>query len=105
MDKELFTYIVNKMDELYQEQEIFNNVLKTLDSDFGGCLIHNKTISLLEEVLKKLVNDKYDYIGYYLWELNFGKDYKDGVITEANGDIIKLSNPEELYDLIMSEQD
>ena len=105
MNKELFTYIVNKMDELYQEQEVFNNVLKTLDNDFGGCLIHNKTISLLEEVLKKLVNDKYDYIGYYLWELNFGKDYKDGVITEANGDIIKLSNPEELYDLIMNEQD
>ena len=105
MDKELFVYIINKMYELYQEQEIFNKVLKTIDSDFGGCLIHNKTISLLEEVLKKLVNDKYDYIGYYLWELDFGKEYKDGVITEADGSIIKLSNPEELYDLIISEQE
>ena len=105
MNKELFVYIVNKMYELYQEQEKFDDVLKMLDNDFGGCLIHNKTISLLEEILKKLVNDKYDYIGYYLWELDFGKEYKDGVITEDDGSIIKLSNPEELYDLIISEQE
>lgn len=105
MNKELFVYVINKMYELYQEQEKFNDVLKILDNDFGGCLIHNKTISLLEEILKKLVNDKYDYIGYYLWELDFGKEYKDGVITEDDGSIIKLSNPEELYDLIISEQE
>lgn len=105
MNKELFVYIINKMYELYQEQEKFNDILKMLDNDFGGCLIHNKTISLLEEILKKLVNDKYDYVGYYLWELDFGKEYKDGVITEDDGSIIKLSNPEELYDLIISEQE
>lgn len=105
MNKELFVYVINKMYELYQEQEKFNDILKMLDNDFGGCLIHNKTISLLEEILKKLVNDKYDYIGYYLWELDFGKEYKDGVITETDGSIIKLSNPEELYDLIISEQE
>ena len=105
MNKELFVNTINKMEELYEEQELFSNVLKKIDNDFGGCLIHNKTITLLEDLLKKLVNDKYDYISYYLWELDFGKEYKDGVITEADGSIIKLSNPEELYDLIISEQE
>ena len=105
MNKELFVNTINKMEELYEEQELFSNVLKKIDNDFGGCLIHNKTITLLEDLVKKLVNDKYDYISYYLWELDFGKEYKDGVITEADGSIIKLSNPEELYDLIMREQE
>ena len=105
MNKELFVNTINKMEELYEEQELFSNVLKKIDNDFGGCLIHNKTITLLEDLLNKFVNDKYDYISYYLWELDFGKEYKDGVITEADGSIIKLSNPEELYDLIMREQE
>ena len=105
MNKELFVNTINEMEKLYKEQELFNDVLKKIDNDFGGCLIHNKTITLLEDLLKKLVNDKYDYISYYLWELDFGKEYKDGVITEADGSIIKLSNPEELYDLIMREQE
>ena len=105
MNKELFVNTINEMGKLYKEQELFNDVLKKIDNDFGGCLIHNKTITLLEDLLKKLVNDKYDYISYYLWELDFGKEYKDGVITEADGSIIKLSNPEELYDLIMREQE
>ena len=39
------------------------------------------------------------------WELDFGKEYKDGIITKDDGSIIKLSNPEELYDLIISEQE
>ena len=79
--------------------------MKKIDNDFGGCLIHNKAITLLEDLLKKIVNDESDYIDYYLWELDFGKEYKDGIITYNDGTIIKLSNPEELYDLIMSEQE
>lgn len=105
MNKELFVNTINEMEKLCKEQELFNDVLKKIDNDFGGCLIHNKTITLLEDLLKKIVNDESDYIDYYIWELDFGKKYKDGIITYNDGTIIKLSNPEELYDLIMSEQE
>ena len=33
---------------------------------YRGCYIHNKTISMVEDLLKNLMNDKYDYIGYYM---------------------------------------
>ena len=53
-------------------------------------------------MLKELVNDEYDYISYFMWELDFGKDYTDGTITEADGTIIKLENASDLYNLIQS---
>lgn len=104
MNKDLFISTMNKLEELNKEQEEFYNILHKMDNEFGGCYIHNKTISMVEDLLKNLMNDKYDYIGYYMWELNFGKDYTDGIITEADGTIIKLANAEDLYNLITSNQ-
>lgn len=103
MNKELFVKTINQMEELHNEEEKFNGVLKVIDPEFGGGYIHNKTINMLENLLKELVNDQYDYIGYYLWELNFGHDYEDGMITSETGENIRLSNPEELYNLIAEE--
>ena len=40
-----------------------------------------------------------------MWEIDFGKEYQEGCITEEDGTPIPLSNAEELYDLIMSSQD
>ena len=65
--------------------------------------IHSKTIALIVDLLAQLVNDEYDYIAYYIWDLDFGKDYKENSVTKD--DIpFPLSNAEELYDLIMDSQ-
>lgn len=104
MDKALFVETMNKLQELSEEQEMFNDALRVIDNEFGGGYIHNKTIFLVEELLAKLMNDKYDYISYYMWELDFGKEYKDGDIVDEDGTFIRLSNAEELYDYIISNQ-
>ncbi len=39
-----------------------------------------------------------DALSYYVYELNFGKKYEPGCVTEENGDICPLSTPDELYD-------
>lgn len=105
MDRELFIETINKLQELSEEQEKFNDILREIDPEFGGGYVHNKTIFLVEELLSKLVNDKYGNISYYMWEIDFGKEYKEGCITEEDGTPIPLSNAGELYDLIMSSQD
>lgn len=101
MDKKLFVDTMNEIEKLNQEQEKFNDLLKEIDPDFGGCLIHNKTISLLEDLLSKLVNDKYGDIGYYMWELDFGKKYEEGMVTASDGTPIPLATAADLYELIM----
>ena len=105
MNKELFVDTMNKIEELVREQDEFDNLLHKIDNEFGGGYIYNKPIAILEDLLRILVNDKYDNISYYMWELDFGKEYKEGSITEEDGTPIPLSNASELYDLIMNSQE
>lgn len=105
MNKDLFIDTINQIEELHRESEEVNSVLKKIDPEFGGGYIHNKSITILENLVKALVNDQYDNIGYYMWEIDFGKGYKDGMITDADGNNIRLSNASELYDLIMSDNE
>ena len=40
---------------------------------------------------------------YFLYDLTFGKDYKEGCLTDMNGTPIDISTTEKLYDYIVSE--
>lgn len=102
MNKELFVSTINELKALDKEQNEFYDILHKIDDEFGGCLIHNKTITMVENLLKQLMNDEDDYIGYYMWELYFGEKYYEGVITEADGTPIPLSTAEDLYNLLIS---
>lgn len=42
------------------------------------------------------------YLGYWLFELNCGRDYTDGCVTDANGNIIKFETLDEVYDEIVN---
>lgn len=103
MNKELFIKVVNQIEELNNEQEEFNSILHKIDNEFGGGLIHNKSIDFLTNLLKELINDTNDWISYYMWEIDFGKKYYDGCVTESDGTNISLRNAEDLYNLIISE--
>lgn len=40
---------------------------------------------------------------YFIYDLNFGKEYKEGCVTEIDGSPIDISTTEKLYDYIASE--
>lgn len=103
MTKEKFIETINYIHTLYIESEKFNDMMREIDSEFGGGFIHNKTINFLENLLIELMNDKCNEISYFLWELDFGSKYEDGCITGPNGEIIKLATPEDLYNLILED--
>lgn len=42
-------------------------------------------------------------IEYFIYDLNFGKDYAEGCFTEMDGTPIDISTAEKLYDYIVSE--
>lgn len=42
-------------------------------------------------------------IEYFIYDLNFGKDYKEGCVSEIDGASIDISTVEKLYDYIASE--
>ena len=46
------------------------------------------------------MRDQYEYIDYFIYELDYGRKYEAGMITDENGQDIDLHTPELLYDFI-----
>lgn len=78
-------------------------------------VIENATkFNIIESPLFAIINDFMDFLStmcdipancagddalsYYVHELDFGRKYTPGCVTEENGSICPLSNPDELYD-------
>ena len=100
MNKELFIEAIDFIRELNVEENKFNDLMTSIDSEFGGGFIHNKSINYITGLLKALVNDENDCISYYCWELDFGKKYEEGTVTEEDGTPIPLATSEDLWNII-----
>lgn len=55
------------------------------------------------DLLEYILHDEDDWIGYWLFELDCGKRYKSGTITEADGSDIPLATVEDLWNLLTKE--
>ena len=53
------------------------------------------------DLLKSVMHDKYDDIEYFIYELNFGEKYEDGMIREKDGTLIDFSTAENVYDYLV----
>ena len=50
-------------------------------------------------LLKECGNDTNDWIGYFVWELDFGRDYTDGCVM-INGKDVPLRTAEDLWNIL-----
>jgi hypothetical protein len=61
---------------------------------------HESTVVFL---LRKLLKDAVENIDYYIYELDYGRKYEPGMITDENGHDIDFSSAEKLYDYLIGE--
>jgi hypothetical protein len=81
-----------KIDELFKEME----------PDFGYfSLARHET--LIVNLLKDAMEDEEDWIGYFVYELDCGKDYSKGCVT-IHGKAVKLETVDDLYKLLVRRQ-
>lgn len=99
---EQFKSYMQKLDEIEKKEENLDNALKDISPDFGGISFIEIT-DVVYEILKDVFKDKFDWIGYWRWELEKGTKWKKGTITEKNGKEIKLKTVEDLYNLLIKE--
>jgi len=87
---------------LIKEQEViddnFSNALQTVGNGFIAFGSENKYLEALFLVLKETMNDKYDYISWWLYDTT---DFM--VYTKDNEKEWDLKKPEDLYDYIITE--
>ncbi len=99
MKKELFIKTLKDLRELLDAEKEVDIALKKFSTDFGGFHI-DKYTEMVVDLLKDAVNDDSDWIGYYLWELDWGEKWKKGTITSKNGKEIPLKDYDDLWEIL-----
>lgn len=104
ISKEEFIEIIDRLKETddikTQVNRIIRNSTDSCLSDFtdaGSIMICHE--DLVVKLLENMFNNN-DVISYWLYERNYGRDYKTGDITD-NGKKINLSTPGKLYDYLI----
>ena len=66
---------------------------------YNNSKLSQQLITLLETIL----DDKGGWIGYFIYELDYGKDYTEGCITNKDNFSIDISTIENLYEFLLKE--
>lgn len=59
------------------------------------------SLSAVTNLLSYIFCDEEDWVGYYCWELDMGKNWKPGMITSKDGKDIPLGTVRDLYELLI----
>lgn len=107
ISKEQFVKIIDRLRETNDFVEETNDKARKLqdavESDFFNAMsLSISHESIVVELLENIFNDK-DYISWWLYELDFGRKYKEYCIRDADEKAIDVSTAEKLYDFLISE--
>ena len=106
LTKREFSDILDRLREASDLKEqvdrLFRNSRENIENDFyNSAALQISHEHLVVFLLKQIMRDKYDYIDYFIYELDYGRKYEEGMITQADGRNIDIHTPELLYDFIL----
>lgn len=96
--KEFEEYML-KLKGLIEDEQELNNAFKRFSPEWGG-FSNEKAINLILKLLKDLTKDKYDDIEYFIYELDWGKEWHIGCITSSDGKDIPMGTIKDLYNYL-----
>ena len=97
LSKNVFCDALNAIKEQSKINEEFSKALETVGDGFFVFGAKNKLLDALLSVLKDGMNDKYDYVDWWLYETSAGYDVWD----KSNDKHWVLDTPEKLYDYLV----
>ena len=105
LSEQEFVNIINRLREASDLQEqvdkLFRNSRENIENDFCNAaalqISHESSVVFL---LKRIMHDQYEYIDYFIYELDYGRKYETGMIIDENGQDIDIHTPKLLYDFI-----
>ena len=107
ISKEQFVNIIDRLRETNDFVEETNdkarNLQDAIESDFFNAMsLSVSHESIVVQLLENMFNDS-DYISWWIYELDYGRNYKEYCIQDADGNAIDVSTAEKLYDFLISE--
>jgi len=105
MTKKQFLVFLNYFKQCKKmEEDVIDNLEKVFPYTFRANLEIKPMVFLKScylDLLKTVMNDKFGYIEYFIYELDFGQKWKNGMCIDEKGNDIKLQTGEDLYNLLM----
>ena len=105
LTKEEFVDVLNRLREsrdlVDKVEALFRDSRENVECDFcnaAGLQISHE--SIVVNLLQRIMLDKREDISYFIYELDYGREYKHGCVTDSNG-IVDMGTPEALYELLM----
>lgn len=97
--KDDFVNSINALLKQAERDEDVNEALNVIcNNEHSFCVAETSIIvtTALLDLLRNLINDEDDYIGWWLYE------DVDKIITDAFGNKIEIDTPEKLYDFLVN---
>jgi len=104
MTQDLFVETILALKKQIRHDEKFSRKISKLFVDCQMIGYNNDVlIEQMVKVLIELTGDRCDWIGYYIWELDFGDEWLEGAVTVGGKDV-KLQTPTDLWNLLQRER-
>lgn len=99
LNKEEFVEFINFAKKRCEAVDSVASQLKRL-LDIDICFLDCQYKHNFLKLLKTVMEDESDWISYFAYDLEWGREYHQGDIVDENGNEIKLQTAEDLYDLL-----
>lgn len=100
--KDMFIKAINEIEKQYNHDRKCSDAFKViLPNDYTSNYDNHWLQNQLVEILQIAMNDnhKESLIEYFMWELDFGRNWKEDSI-KIDGKNVKLQNANDLWDLL-----
>lgn len=108
LTKESFCGLIDEIENHYRK-------IRQIEDIIGIDLVETEAFDLLYKTVNFLTNLVYteeelkesggfDDISYYAWELDFGKNWLSGMVTNKDGKNIPLKNSEDLWNILTEKE-
>jgi hypothetical protein len=102
--KELFIETIGTLQQQTAHDIKCSNAFEVILPDAVLAIYDNQLIiNQLVKILKIATDDNSDWIEYFIYDLDFGVNWKEGMVTFEDKDI-KLQTPIDLWNLLMDNQ-
>ena len=98
ISKETFVNTMNKLQNLDKKLAAVDKALRALDPAFCSFYVTG-IFDTAFDLLKEAMNDKDDWIGYFVYERDWLRDFKLGDV-EVDGEPVKIYTWADVYDFM-----
>ena len=92
-----FENYINKVIKYYQKDSDLSDIMEVE----GFIMYSSELIDVILNLLEEVMEDKEDqWIQYWCWECDFGKD-AENIVHDADGKVIQLTTIKDLYFLLL----